>query len=277
MSKKLQLLLSVLVGVLLLVVIFTTSVPKRDLTFAEKIWRDMIKPIQKGFSAVGTSLTNTIDYISSLRSATEEVAILKEELQRSQLELQRLKEVELENLRLRELVGFKVVEGLDLIPTRVIGRDPRVWLKTIVIDKGEKNGITIGTPIVTHNGIVGYVTGTSNYTAQVTLLVDPKTTVGGIVQRTRDFVIIDSADSKGILKVTPLYQKEDTEFSTSSVVEFQEGDVVITSGYGGIYPKGLTVGTITTVSQETEGIIGYLTPSVDFRRLEEVFILGKGN
>ncbi|MDD4263248.1 MAG: rod shape-determining protein MreC [Firmicutes bacterium] len=274
MSKKLQLLLSVIIGIVVLILVFSTTVPREKLTAVEKIWRDVIFPFQKAFSTVGTALTNSWEYLTSLKSAASEVIRLEEELKKVQLEIEKLTEVRLENERLKDLVGFKNDSDATLVPAKVIGRDPRAWLNTILIDKGDKNGVTEGTPIVTYSGVVGHVTFTSAFTSQVTLLVDPKTALGGIIQRTRDFVIVDKANSNGLLKVTPLYQKEEGDSSiTSSIIDFQEGDLVITSGFGGVYPKGLNIGVITNVIRGPEGITGTLRPSVDFSRLEEVFIL----
>ncbi|HHY18460.1 MAG TPA: rod shape-determining protein MreC [Firmicutes bacterium] len=273
MSKKLQFLLSIVVTVFLLIVIYTTSVPRHRISVFEKIWREIVSPLQRGFSAVSNSITSSVNYVNELKNAVHEVDQLREELAKAQFELERLKEIDLENKRLKELVGFKKEEDYSLLPTRVIGRDPRAWLKTIVIDKGERDGARIGMPVVTYSGVVGHITSVTRTTSQVALLVDPKTAVGGIVQRTRDFVVVDSADSSGLLRVVPLYQKEEENHTLPSLIDFQEGDVVITSGYGGIYPKGLTIGTIMTIKQSSEGVVGTLAPSVDFRRLEEVFLL----
>ncbi len=262
---------------MLLIIIFITAVPKRQLSGIEKLYRELVAPLQKGLAIVSGSMVDTISYLKSLKHAAGEAEKLRDELVKAQFELEKAKEIALENQRLKELVGFKKEAESKLVPTRVIGRDPRAWLKTIVIDKGQNHNVRVGIPIVTYSGIVGHVTGTTRNTAQVTLLVDPKTTLGGIVQRTRDFVVIDNADPKGQLRVTPLYQKEDNNQTTSTVVDFQTGDLVVTSGFGGIYPKGLTIGTIIAVKQGSEGLVGTLSPSVDFRRLEEVFILFEQN
>ncbi len=261
----------------MLVVIFITAVPKRQLSGIEKLYRELVSPIHKGLAIVSGGIVDTVNYFKELKNAATEVEKLRDELTKIQLELEKAKEIALENQRLQELVGFKKQAEYELMPTRVIGRDPRAWLKTIVIDKGQNHKVTPGTPIVTYSGIVGYVTTTTKSTSQVTLLVDPKTTLGGIVQRTRDYVVIDNANPKGQLKVTPLYQKEDNNQATSTLVDFQIGDLVVTSGFGGIYPKGITIGTITSIKQGTEGLVGTLSPAVDFRRLEEVFILFEQN
>lgn len=273
MSRRLQRLLYIALGLLIVIVIYSTSTANRELSLVEKAWRDLISPIQRGLSAVGNGIVGAFNYVGNIKNAASEVQKLRTERAKMEFELARLREIEEENIRLKELLGFKGNSELDLVPARVVGRDPRAWLKTIVLDKGEKQGVEIGLPIVTYSGLVGQVTSVTAYTAQVSLLVDPKTAVGGIVQRTRDFVIVDNADTKGYLRVTPLYQKENENYGTSSLIDWQEGDVVITSGVGSMYPKGLMIGTITSLTSSVEGIVGNLTPSVDFRRLEEVFIL----
>lgn len=274
MSKKLQLLLSIFIGVLCLVLIFATTIPRERLTFLEKIWRDATFPVQKAFSSVGKALKNSYTFVTSLTTAQSEVSRLEKELEETRMELERFAEIRLENERLKLLLGFKEESDQILVPSRVIGRDPRTWLRSIIVDKGERHGVREGTPVVSHAGVIGHVTFTSAFTSQVTLILDPKIAVGGIVQRTRDFVVVGSADDTGHLTVTPLYQREEGDSSTtSSVIDIKEGDVVVTSGFGGIYPKGLNIGVVTEVHMGTEGISAKLKPSAKFASLEEVFVL----
>ena len=152
---------------------------------------------------MGKALKNSYTFVTSLTTAQREVSRLEKELEETRMELERFAEIRLENERLKLLLGFKEESDQILVPSRVIGRDPRTWLRSIIVDKGERHGVREGTPVVSHAGVIGHVTFTSAFTSQVTLILDPKIAVGGIVQRTRDFVVVGSADDTGHLTVTP--------------------------------------------------------------------------
>jgi len=176
-------------------------------------------------------------------------------------------ETQRSNERLRKLLKFKETnKAFQLIAAEVIGRDPSYWSKTMMIDKGELDGIQKGFPVVVHRGIVGQIIETTGHFSKVLLIIDQNSAVDSLLQRTRVRGIIkgDSAKSfffeyvlrKGSVKI---------------------GDMVISSGLDGVYPKGLRVGTVSEILRSNSGIFQEIkvTPYVDFEKLEEVFVLFK--
>jgi len=176
-------------------------------------------------------------------------------------------ETERSNERLRALLDFKETnKAFQLAAAEVIGRDPSYWAKTMMIDKGDSDGIQKGFPVVVHRGIVGQIIETTGHYSKVLLIIDQNSAVDSLLQRTRVRGIIkgDSAKSfffeyvlrKGSVKI---------------------GDMVISSGLDGVYPKGLRVGTVSEILRSNSGIFQEIKvkPYVDFEKLEEVFVLFK--
>jgi rod shape-determining protein MreC len=137
-----------------------------------------------------------------------------------------------------------------------------------LVNKGEKDGAAKDMAVVTSEGVVGRVIEVSLHTAKVLLITDPNSGMDVIVQRSRTQGIMEGkVEEVCVLKYV---QKNE---------DVQVGDKVITSGLGGIFPKGLMTGTVTKVERKRPGIFQYIevTPSVDFSRLEEVLILREGS
>ncbi len=192
--------------------------------------------------------------------------VLREQNLRLSMELVEIREAKLENERLRGLLNFKVAnrDDGDYLASKVIARDPDRITNTILIDIGQSDGVAERMPVVTADGLVGRILEVHPWTSIVQLLLDRNCRVSAIVQRnTRTQGIVMVEDGTFHLCHVPL----------RSVVE--EGDVVVSSGLGGIFPGGLHVGTVTEVGDEEQGLFRevILTPGVNFSNLEEVFVL----
>ncbi|MEA3328153.1 MAG: rod shape-determining protein MreC [Candidatus Omnitrophota bacterium] len=190
-------------------------------------------------------------------SLLKETAYLREEVAG-------LKEASIENERLRNLLLFKKKSPGKMILARVIAKDSTNWHKTVVIDKGTDQGIKKDMPVVTPGGLVGKVIQTNNEVGQVMLIIDPNLKVSGLIQRTREEGIIEGVPS-GLCKMR--YLSLDTDLKVK--------DVVISSGLGGVYPKGLVIGRVKSAGKDISGLYSYalVEPMVDFSRLEEVLCL----
>jgi rod shape-determining protein MreC len=197
---------------------------------------------------------------------------VEEDNQRLRRELSFLQE---ENNRLREdLQAVKRIQKLAPLQTQyspnvvanVFARDPSSWFKTVLVDKGEREGVSKDMAVAVGEGLVGRVIEVFPNTAKVLLVTDPNSAVDVIVQRTRAQGIMEGrVDEFCILK----YMKKSDEVEV--------GDKIITSGLGGIVPKGLLIGTVTKVERKRPGIFQYVevVPTADLSRLEEVLILNE--
>jgi len=151
-----------------------------------------------------------------------------------------------------------------MIPAEVIASSPSAWFRTIVINKGHRDGLNKGMPVVTWEGVVGRVMRTSPGSSIILLIVDRNSSVDVLVQRTRARGIVEGdGASRCQLRYVPRTD------------DIQAGDRIITSGLGGIFPKGLSLGEAVMVEQKDYGLfhVVEVRPSADFSRLEEVMVI----
>ena len=201
--------------------------------------------------------------LSSLRYENE---VLRDQNARLSLELHKLREARLENVRLYELLHFRsqqeTAESYRI--ARVIARNPARVSSTVLIDAGRDEGIQVRMPVVTADGLVGRVLAVHDHSAIVQLLIDRNCRVSAVVQReSRTNGIASFEDGAFYLKNVPLR------------ADIEVGDLVVSSGLGDLFPKGLSVGQVVEIGDEAQGLFRevILAPSVNFHNLEEVFVL----
>jgi rod shape-determining protein MreC len=173
-------------------------------------------------------------------------------------------EIEMTNSRLRGLLNFRNSLDTQVAAAEVIGRDPSRWFKTIVIDKGESDGVRKGLPVIVSGDIAGQVSEVSSRYSKVLLITDPNSAVDAMIQRNRARGVI-KGEATGQCRLEYALRKN----------EIRPGDIVISSGIDGVFPKGLRIGHVSEVSKPDFGIFqkAAVVPYVDFERLEEVLVL----
>lgn len=224
---------------------------------------DGVSPLQRITATAARVVTGIWHEAVDLMNARDEVVALRAENERLAQEETRTAELEGENARLRQLLEFRERLNGDLIAAHVVGRDATGLARTIVIDRGERDGVFKGTAVVVPAGVVGHVFVTSRHAARVLLVNDHNSGVDGMVQRTRASGIVEGTPDGGCgLKFVK--RTEDV----------QTGDEVVTSGLDGIFPKGLPIGRVVTVDKRGQGLFQYaeIAPAVEFDRLEEVLV-----
>lgn len=177
-----------------------------------------------------------------------------------------LREIEAENKRLHALLQFQNTIEDQKVTAQVIAKDVSTEFRSIRINKGSSLGIQRGMAVVTHEGVVGKVLRTTAGYSDVITLLDNLSAIDAIVQRSRAKGMLEGAtDFSCILKY--VLRTDDVEV----------GDMAITSGLDGIYPKGLLLGTVIKVNKKSYGMTQEveLRPSVDFSKLEEVLVILK--
>lgn len=178
-------------------------------------------------------------------------------------QMMKLKEASIENDRLRGLLNFKASSSHTVIAAAVIGRDSGNWRRTILIDKGSNHGITEDKVILTHRGLVGRIIEVGPTIARAMLITDSDSRVAAIVQSNRE---------EGLLYGTAT-QMCRLKF-ISPEAQIKAGDIVISSGFGGIYPQGLMLGEVVSTGREEGGLSLYavVKPAADLSKLEEVLV-----
>jgi len=231
-------------------------------------FKDIVAPLQGWVTAAGNGMANTLRSVFSLGRA-DEIETLKERVGELEAEINRLREVERENDRLRGLLAYRIEEGDTaghMLPARVIGRDPSNWFAMIRIDRGAEDGVRRDMPVVLPAGLVGRAYVVGRHTTDVLLITDPRSGVGGLVQETRTPGVV-----KGVFQGTSALRMS----YLAKDADIEKGQMVVTSGLGGLFPKGIPIGRIAAVEREPSGLTktADLVPAVDFEHLEEVLVI----
>jgi rod shape-determining protein MreC len=223
-------------------------------------------PTQKAISYTIDRMAHFLQNYVFLQSIKQEYSEVVEENRRLLNIIHKQKEIEVENSRLRALLQFQESIESEKITAQVIARDVTTDYRSIRINKGESSGIKRGMPVVTHEGIVGRVLRTAAHYSDVITILDNLSSIDAIIQRSRARGILEGqSDTSCLLKYA--LRTDDIEV----------GDVAISSGLDGIFPKGLMLGRVSKVSKKSYGITQEIEvkPSVDFSRLEEVLVILK--
>jgi rod shape-determining protein MreC len=204
-----------------------------------------------------------IHKIIHLKNLARENRSLREENIRLALAVSQLREAGAENVRLRRLLQFQPLAALPLYPAEVVGHNPGPSLTTLIINAGTSQGLQSDMPVLTSTGLVGKVLDAYPLSSLVQLLVDPNSRTGVRFSKTRE---------PGILRCD---NGETPSVRVAAYLAVEPGDTVVTSGLGGIFPKGLLVGTVRQVRTEPNSIfkqadLNLFTPP---RTVEEVFVL----
>jgi rod shape-determining protein MreC len=212
------------------------------------------------------------NHLRELEGVREENRRLHRKVMELSIKNSQLTEEHLENSRLRELLGFKSQLEQLVIPADVVASEPNRRAFTVLINKGQKDQVQRNMPVVNMYGLVGKILDVSGHTAVVQLLIEPSFRASAQVQRSRVMGIIKPGAGLTLrLDNVPLAE------------DVREGDRVITSGLGGVFPGGIEIGVVASAQSEeafsqdyqTFGIFKMIqvSPSVDFSTLEELFVL----
>jgi rod shape-determining protein MreC len=224
----------------------------------------VMTPFIKVTAAVVGGVTDVWHDYVDLRHLQGENKHLRQEMGTLSRRIEQLEEQALETQRLQRLLGLRQASQDQSLTARVDGKDATNWFKTILVDRGSLDGVRRNQPVVAPDGLVGRVVEVTPTSAKVQLLTDPVSAVGGLVQRTRVTGIVSgNLGAATRMRYLPL------------MADVAVGDVVVTSGMGGVFPKGIPIGRITAIERRSGALFqeASLHPTVDLSRLEEVLIL----
>lgn len=188
---------------------------------------------------------------------------LKQEVVQLSTTVAELKEESAENIRLRSLLNLAADFTYDLLPVRVIAKDPSPLARSIVISSGNIDSIKMYMPLIGEKGVVGKVVQVMHQISQVQLLKDPSNRTSVLFSRTRTIGILETENG------------HDFFVNCRSHEPVEPGDTLVTSGLGGIYPRGMTVGYVKRIDNIKDPLFKrvYIKLSVDFDHLEELFVM----
>ncbi len=241
---------------------------QKGTAFLDALALEVCSPFQWASAFVIQTVQRTFEQYFLLVNVQRENEILKQRIAELQKENTLREEALLANERLRKLLGFQEKISTPTIAAEVIGQDSSSWFKSLAINKGEASGVRKGMAVITADGIVGQILKTGRHYATVLLITDYNSAVDSIVQKTRARAIVEG---KGENRCQLKYLLRSEEVSV--------GDIILTSGLSGNFPKGLLIGEVRKVEKKGHSIFQYaeLVPSVDLTKLEEVLVVAESS
>jgi rod shape-determining protein MreC len=203
-------------------------------------------------------------YLSDSAVSRDEYLAVRKQNEELKARLATLEEAKLENERIRELVKFAQSQDYNTIGARVIGRPADSWERSVLIDRGQRDGVKLGAAVIAAGGLVGQVIEVTAGSSKVRLITDSGSGVAVLVQRTR---------GEGVVRGS-VEGKLNLDFVSKDKVP-TKGDVLVTSGMGGAFPKGVVVGEVTEVAAPQADLFPRViaVSRVAIDRIEEVLVL----
>lgn len=235
----------------------------------DKVITTILAPVEYVFTKAGMGVQQSTSFVGQMFTVYRDNQFLRSENEELKQNNVGMIEIQAENERLRTMLEYKKgAPQFDFVTATVIARDPGTWTSTITINRGANDGLAKDMPVVTAQGLVGNIVQVFNNNAKVQLILDPRSAVGALVQRAESRVA-------GIVVGNTANALTPRMVNIALDADVLNGDRLITSGFGGIYPKGLLIGEVLDVVNEEGGLLKYavLKPSVDFDRLEEVMVI----
>lgn len=261
----------IVAGIALLVALVIYSLNlrhKEKANFFESAVLTVSYPLVSVVSRVDAFFSSIWDNYVYLVDVEKENRRLKKTVKELNRRLLENREAALHSERLKKLMGLRDTLAVPSLAVSVISEDSSPWFRTVTIDRGEEAGVREGMPVMSSAGVVGRVVKTAHGSARVLLLTDHASGIAAVVQRSRARGVVKG--KTGNICSLDFSQRGD---------DVQIGDVVLTSGIGGVFPKGLPIGEITMVKKGEYGIFQTvdIRPFANIYRLEEVLVILKEN
>ena len=233
----------------------------------------VVTPVETGITAISNGIENIVGFwtrVSEVDSLNKELVEKIKLLEKQTADYERIKK---QNDEYRELLGIKErYEDSDSVAATVVSRDSGNWFSLFSVNKGTLSGIGEEFPVYNADGLIGKTIVAGATWCKIESIIDPNHSVSGMVSRTGDLVQID-----GDLKLMKNGLCRLTIFGDNADVII--GDIIITSGIGGVYPKGITIGTVREfrTNEEGTGTYAILKPAVDFQHITDVLIMKRSS
>ncbi len=226
-----------------------------------------LTPLQNSILSVYRTGAGAVDNYIVIVGTKEENERYRKALVTMQEENHRLREELKLSDRLKGLLQYKTSTAFPTTSAGIIAYNTARWTRTAVINKGSKDNLAREMAVISPAGVVGRIAEVTPSTATVLLNTDPRSNIEAMVERTRVRAIAEG-NGKGGLILKYVRELDDVK----------AGDLVITSGFSGLFPKGLIIGEVTAVRKGRDNFFNHIevTPGVDFKSLEDVLVVLKG-
>jgi len=258
---------TIITVIILIVLVVLTNVNRDNLSYAEGFATSIIMPIQNAFTMLKHKVTGDTEFFTNLDTLKKENEELKKRNEELETQVRELEVLKAENSKLQEYANLtEKYQEYETIPAYVIDRDVSNYSSNIVINAGSKQGIEKNMTVIADKGLVGHVISVTENSAKVQVIVDSASSVSAMISTSEESIIC-----KGSVE-------DDRNLNASYIstsAELLVGDSVVTSGIGGIYPKGITIGTIKQIinTQNITDRYAIVETAVDFSKLFTVLVI----
>jgi rod shape-determining protein MreC len=263
--KKFGLVLLTGIGILSALIFYSLNIPhKRNANFIERGVMIVFSPAMKPAARISGFFEDAWDNYINLVDVRRENLHLRDEIKELNTRIVTAGETTLANQRFEKLLGMKSTLKIPTLPVSIVGEDVSSWFRTLLVDRGSSDGVAEGMAVVAADGVVGQIVKVAPVTSRVLLLTDHASGIAATIQRSRARGVV-KGKGEGLCSLEFTTREEDVKV----------GDMVITSGIGGVFPKGVPIGEVTMVKRGEYGIFQTVTirPSASISHLEEALVI----
>lgn len=266
-NKKVGAIGIIITIVILILLVVLTNVNTNEISGIENIFNKLVMPIQNGLTYLKNKISSNNTFFEDINNLKAENERLIAENSKLEEELRELEIIKAENATLREYNNMsEKYSEYKTVPAYIINKDISNLSDTMVINVGRNDGVRENMPVITTEGLVGYVISATNTTSKVKPIIDPSNSTSAVISTSRESVVL-----KGILGSSNTLKLMYIPTDADLIAE----DVIQTSGMGGIYPKGILIGKISQIieSKNITDRYAIVETAVDFSRLENVLVI----
>ena len=260
----------IIATVVALITIGIFSAANRRTSVVENVGGSVVVPAQNAASGIGGWFKGIFGYFGDVKALKEATETLKNENAALQKQINDMQGLKNENDDLKRMLDLKERSvNISMVAATASAKDPSDWYSSFTINVGKNDGIERNQPVVDSNRyIIGQIAEVGENWARVMTILDPQSSMGGYIRRSKEIGIVEGNSKLKYDKMCRLsYIARDTDI--------QKGDFVETSGLGGIFPKGLVIGTVTDIYDDnsTMSRIATITPLADIAKVSDVFVV----
>jgi len=260
-------LVGIIITIVVLVLIVIFSNREANTTFIENIANKLVMPVQNGLIYLKNKMSGNSTFFTDINNLKTENKELKEENSKLEQSLRELENIKTENETLKEYLNLTEKYGeYKTMPAYIINKDISNYSKTIIINVGKNDGIEENMTVIADEGLVGYVISATDSTAKVRTIIDTSSSISCLMSTNKDSIVCKGTLNNN-MELKAMYIPTDANLV--------QGDSIDTSGLGGIYPKGIHVGTIKKIvaTQNITDRYAIIETAVDFNKLNTVLVI----
>lgn len=255
--------------VILVILVFISNMNIENLSYIENVVSTIVMPVQNGLTYLKNKITGNHTFFEDINNLQQENEQLKNKNAELEKTLREFEIVKNENATLKEYLNLsEQYSNYETKAAYIINKDFSNYSNIFIINVGKKDGIEPNMTVISEKGLVGYVISTTDTTSKVQTIIDTASTVSATLSSTKDNLICKGTlEESGVLKATYI--------PTSATLV--QGDKIETSGMGGIYQKGIYIGTVKKVvpTKNIADRYAIIEPAVDFDKVDTVLVITK--